>query len=190
MPLADAPSAAPADRHTDCAKAEHRFSPCKERVMTERRYSEADLRRNEDPETVAGAVGSAAGAGAGAGLGMAALGPVGAVVGVLAGAVGGWWAGRGVEQAVEDVDRADNRFRRAHEHAGAARPYDEARHAYQLGYLAGRNSEQAAADFAEVENDLRAAWVQAHIHDPNPVPWEAVRADVRRGFELARNRDS
>lgn len=155
--------------------------------MNDRRFSKRDLERNEDPKVMGGAVGGAAGAGVGAGIGMVALGPVGAIVGMLAGVLGGWWAGQGVQQAVEEVDRADNRFRKAHEHAGATRAYEEVRHAYQLGYLAGRNPQYP--DFSDVEDDLRAAWVQAHIHDPNPVPWEAVRPDASTGFELARRDD-
>jgi phage tail tape-measure protein len=158
--------------------------------MNERKHSDRDLERNEDPETMAGAVGGATGAGFGAAVGMAALGPVGVVVGALAGIAGGWWAGRGIEQAVEDVDRSDNAFRRAHEHARATRPYEETRHAYQLGFLAGRNPDHADGDFSTVEKDLRAAWVQAHVHDERPVPWEDVRGAARDGFELARRRDT
>jgi hypothetical protein len=150
------------------------------------RHSERDLKRNEEPETIAGAVAGAAGAGAGAGLGLATLGPVGAVVGVLAGAAGGWWAGKGVQRGVEDVDRAENRFRRAHEHAGATRPYEEACHGYRLGYLAGRNPDYDALAFSEVEPDLRDAWVEAHIHDRQPIAWEDVRGEARSGFQLAR----
>jgi hypothetical protein len=161
-----------------CHRKEHR--------MSEDRFSARDLKRNEDPQTIARAVGSATGAGVGAGVGLAALGPVGAVVGALAGLAGGWWAGQGVEQAVEEVDRSDNRFRRAHEHAGATRPYEEVRHGYQLGFLAGRNPEHQERSFSEIEEGLRAAWVRAHLHDRAPVPWEEVRASASAGYELAR----
>ncbi|MEX2570898.1 MAG: hypothetical protein WD737_06300 [Gemmatimonadota bacterium] len=154
--------------------------------MTGDRLSEHDQKRNEDPSVAGGAVGGATGAGVGASLGVAALGPLGLVLGALAGAAGGWWAGKGVVESVEDVDRSDNRFRRAHEHAGATRPYEEVRHAYQLGYLAARNPDYSDATFEETEEDLRAAWVQAHVHDPEPVPWEDVRASARTGFDLGR----
>lgn len=154
--------------------------------MNDDRFSKSDLKRNEDPHTIAGAVGGATGIGIGAAVGMAVLGPVGSVVGALAGSVGGWWAGRGIERAVEDVDRADNRLRRAHEHADAKQPYQEVRHGYQLGYLAGLNPDNANSNFDEIEDDLRGAWVQAHIRDKNPVPWEEVRENARRGYELAR----
>ncbi|MGH7504729.1 MAG: hypothetical protein ACRELX_03725 [Longimicrobiales bacterium] len=154
--------------------------------MSDRRFSDRDLERNEDPEKIGGAVIGSTGAGIVGGIGLAALGPLGAIAGALAGAAGGWWAGKGVVRAVDDMDRADNEFRRAHEHAGATRPYDEVRHGYQLGYLAGRNPDYAAVEFSEVENDLRTAWVQAHRQDEHPVRWEDVRADARTGYELAR----
>jgi hypothetical protein len=156
--------------------------------MSDHRLSDRDSEQNEDPEMMAGAVGGATGAGAGAGLGLTILGPLGGVLGALAGAVGGWWTGKGALEAVEDVDRADNQFRRAHEHAGATRPYEEVRHGYQLGYLAGRNPQYADMAFSEIEDDLRGAWVEAHLHDRNPVPWEHVRSNAKSGYELARKK--
>lgn len=156
--------------------------------MADERYSGRDLERNEDPEAVAGAVSGATGAGLGAGLGMAAAGPIGAIVGALAGAAGGWWAGRGAHSALEELDRQEQAFRRAHEHAGATRPYEEVRHGYQLGYLAGRNPRYGEAGFEEAEKDLRAAWVKAHHEDVRPVAWDDVRDSARAGFELARRK--
>ncbi|CAN5874500.1 hypothetical protein BH23GEM9_BH23GEM9_07700 [soil metagenome] len=157
--------------------------------MSDNRLSKRDMERNEDPPVIGGAVGGVTGAAAAGAAGLAVLGPIGAVVGLLAGAAGGWWAGKEVVESVEDVDRADNRFRRAHEHAGATRPYDEARHAYRLGYLAGRNPDYANSDFTAVERDLRSAWVQAHLHDTDPVAWEDIRRDVQAGYDLARDAD-
>jgi hypothetical protein len=156
--------------------------------MSERKFSDKDLQRNEDPEAIAGSVTAAGAAGVGGGIGLAALGPLGGVVGALAGAVGGWWAGKGFQHAIDDMDRSEDRFRRAHDHAGADRPYDEARHGYQLGYLAGRNPQYDGAGFEEVEKDLRAAWVKAHQQDEQPVRWEQIRSDARTGYELARER--
>ena len=156
--------------------------------MTDRRFSEKDLKNNEDPEAIAGAVTAAGGAGVGGAIGLAALGPLGGVVGALAGAVGGWWAGKGFQHAVDDMDRNEDQFRRAHDHAGAARPFEEARHGYQLGYLAGRNPQYDGAAFDDVEKDLRTAWVKAHQQDEQPVRWEEVRSEARTGYDLARER--
>jgi hypothetical protein len=156
--------------------------------MNNDRLSGPDEERNENPDTMAGAIGGAAGAGAIAGLGLAALGPLGGLIGALAGAIGGWWTGQGVLHAVEDVDRAENRFRKAYEHAGARRPYEEVRHGYQLGYLAGLNPQYADLSFADVEKDLRSAWVQAHLEEKNPVSWDEVRSDALTGFDIAREK--
>lgn len=155
--------------------------------MSKRPYTKRDLERNEDPHAIAGSVAGATGASVGAGLGLAVLGPVGAIIGVLAGALGGYWAGQEIQQSAEAMNRSENAFRRAHEHAGANRPYEEVRHGYQLGYLAGKNPRYADGNFAAAEAELRAAWVKAHDEDATPVPWGDVREEARTGFELARN---
>ena len=155
--------------------------------MSDGQFEERDLDRNEDPEQIAGAVTGAGGVGIGGAIGLAALGPVGAVIGALAGAAGGWWLGKGFQGAVHDLDREENRFRRAHEHAGANRPFDEARHGYQLGYLAGRNPRYDSTPFTEAEKELRAAWIEAHKEDDHPVGWDAVRDDAKAGYELGRD---
>ncbi|MGH7448274.1 MAG: hypothetical protein ACRELT_11975 [Longimicrobiales bacterium] len=158
--------------------------------MSDDRSTDRDLKRNEDPESIAGAVMGATGAGTGGAIGFAALGPVGGVIGALAGAVGGWWAGNESQRAIADMDQIENQFRRAHEHAGARRPYQEVRHGYQLGYLAGRNPDHEAMEFQDVEADLRAAWVQAHLNLENAVPWEEVRDNARTGYEIGHRASS
>lgn len=154
--------------------------------MTDERFTDRDMKRNEDPESIASAMGGATGAGTGGAIGFAAGGPIGAMIGVLAGAVGGWWAGSEAHNAIADMDETENRLREAHDHAGARRPFEEVRHGYQLGYLAGRNPEHADDDFQDVETDLRAAWTQAHLNTDDAVSWEEVREEARRGYELGR----
>jgi hypothetical protein len=154
--------------------------------MTDDRFTEKDMKRNEDPESIAGAVGGATGAGTGGAIGFAAGGPIGGMIGALAGAVGGWWAGHEAQGAIANMDESDNRFRQAHEHAGARRPYEEVRHGYQLGYLAGRNPEHTDRNFTDVEDDLRAAWTQAHLNTDDAVSWEDVRDEARTGYDLGR----
>jgi hypothetical protein len=171
--------------HLPRCRASKRRHSGEEDAVTDRGLSKEDRERNEDPEKIGGAVAGATGAGTGAAIGSV-LGPAGTVIGALAGATGGWWAGKGLIGAVEEVDRSDNAFRRAHEHAGARRPYEEDRHGYQLGFLAGRNPDYDAADFDAVEDDLRTAWVKAHLREESPVPWEDVRACAREGFRIAR----
>jgi hypothetical protein len=157
--------------------------------MNDDRFSVDDLKRNENPGQIAGAVGGASGAGVGAGAGVV-FGPLGVVLGALAGAAGGWWAGSELHGAFTEADRSDDAFRRAHEHAGAVRPYAEVRHGYHIGYLAGRNPDHDGASFDTVEPELRAAWVKAHDQDEQPVSWDDVRAAARSGFEVARETGS
>jgi phage tail tape-measure protein len=154
--------------------------------MSDDRFSKEDLERNEDPDSIAGAVSGVSGAALGGGIGMATLGPIGAVAGALAGAVGGWWAGKGMQSALEDMDRADPELRNLHEQTAQGRAWEEVRHAYQLGYLAGRNPGYDGATFDSIEKELRSAWVQAHIEDPDPVSWDDIEEHARSGFEFAR----
>lgn len=155
--------------------------------MDKKRFSKEDLERNEDPQAVAGAISGATAASVGGSVGLAALGPVGGVIGLLAGAVGGWWAGREIQESIDEMDSADARFRSAHAEHDTERPYADVRHAYQIGYLAGRNPQYAGNSFADVEDELRAAWVKAHLQDESAVSWDETRDHAHAGFEAARN---
>jgi phage tail tape-measure protein len=154
--------------------------------MDERRFSKKDLERNEDPQAVAGAISGAAAASIGGSIGMAALGPVGAVVGLLAGAIGGWWAGNEIQESIDEMDSVEKAFRSAHAATANARPYGEVRHAYQVGYLAGRNPQYRGKSFRDVEDELRAAWVKAHLQNPEGASWEESKDHARAGFDVAR----
>jgi hypothetical protein len=150
-----------------------------------------DMKRSSEDEkrdTVAGGVGGIGGMAAGAGAGLT-LGPVGAVLGALAGAAGGWWAGK---QTIETLGGFENDedvyYRRLHQQFAAdARAYDEVRHAYQIGHLAGRNPDYMGSDFDSVEQDLRRAWDEAH---GKAEAWDTVRPYVDRGFAHGRQNDS
>lgn len=144
-------------------------------------------RRTENTEAVGGAIGGMTGGGVAGGLAMGALGPLGGVLAALAGYVGGWWAGSAVVEATEELDDVDDRLRSLHEKGPGEHPWEETRHAYQLGYLAGRNPRWGASDFGAVEEDLRKAWTDAH-DDEAVLPWKAVQGAARRGWELGRER--
>jgi hypothetical protein len=187
-----APVASGSDLRSGLNLAARRRTPARphsagEAAMTDERFADDDLKRNENPERIAGAVGGASGAGVGAGAGVV-FGPLGVVIGALAGAAGGWWASRELHGALTDADRSDDAFRRTHEHAGAARSYDELRHGYHVGYLAGRNPDHDGSEFEAIEPELRSAWVKAHEQDEQPVSWDEVRPAARSGFDVARNR--
>lgn len=164
-----------------------------------------DTRSNLDPRkddgNVAGnligeGVGGASGIAAGAAIGSLG-GPVGTVIGALAGAIGGWWAGRAVSEAASDyTDHDDAHYRDQHirltpspattgaSTAGRTLSYDDARPAYQLGHLAGRNPDYANRTFDEVEGDLRRGWTSdiAAKHGD----WTSVRSHARAAYERGR----
>jgi hypothetical protein len=141
----------------------------------------------EDPGKVTGAVTGAAGAAAGVGLG-ALLGPAGMIVGGLAGAVGGWWAGREVAEAAGDFDdETDAHYRSLHaeQHAGTC-DYDDARCYYQLGHVARRNPDYDGREFDEIEPELRRGWSDGHASDRRFRSWDDVRPFVRTGYSGGR----
>jgi len=144
-----------------------------------------DLRpKEEDAEEVAGGVAGLAAGAAGAAAGAAVLGPIGGVIGALAGGIGGWWAGHQLGEAALDEEE-DESYRRYHEGSMSerGRSYDEVRHAYHLGHLAGRNPEYRDREFDGVEADLRRAWDEAH--GPRE-PWDEVRPYVGAAYERSR----
>ncbi len=138
-------------------------------------------------ETVGGAVGGLGGAAIGAGVGSA-LGPVGTVIGAIAGAVGGWWTGERVtEIATQEYHEHEDYFRRHHKTAArGGRPYESARPAYQLGYVAGRNPDYRGRTFDEVESDLRRGWDRDL--DTNVGEWSTVRPLVSEAFGRGQER--
>jgi hypothetical protein len=95
------------------------------------------------------AVGGISGVLTGAAIGSLG-GPIGTIIGGIAGAVSGWWAGRAISEAAYHASQDDDEFYRGR-HAGSAdapdagRSYDDARPAYHLGHLAGRNPEYQGA---------------------------------------------
>lgn len=144
-----------------------------------------DEPEEEQAERAGGGAGGIVGAGLGAGAGLV-LGPIGAVVGALAGAAGGWWAGKQTVDALASFDeREDEHFRRTHERSDrGTRPYNEVRHAYQLGVLAGRNPDYVGRNFDTVEQDLQRAWDEAHGRGES---WNNVRPYVDEGFTYGRD---
>ena len=131
-------------------------------------------------ETSAGFLGAVGGMSLGA-----AAGPIGLVLGGIAGAVGGWWAGRGIANALSANDDA---YFRAHYDASpdrlAGRSYEDARAAYVIGHLAGRNPDYAGKSFEDVEDDLRKGWTDDVSKQHGQ--WSAVRGFARAAFEHAR----
>ncbi|MEO8192954.1 MAG: hypothetical protein ABI681_03815, partial [Gemmatimonadales bacterium] len=89
-------------------------------------------------------------------------GPIGVIIGGIAGVLGGWWAGRTVvEAATRFTDHDDNNYRQAYESRTdrlADRSYEDVRPAYQLGHIASENPDYNGKSFESIESDLQRGW--------------------------------
>ena len=68
-----------------------------------------DINRPSTADHIGQAAGGITGAVAGAAIGSTA-GPAGIVLGGIAGAIGGWWSGRAIAEAAEDIAERDVHF--------------------------------------------------------------------------------
>jgi hypothetical protein len=152
------------------------------------------VRRGEPPAEQVGGVsdstaasigGAAGGAAVGAAAGTFVFGPLGTIIGALAGVLGGWWAGKGVADASRAItpelgNGYQTHYESSSEHL-ADRSYDSVRHAYLLGYLARRNPDYAGRRFDEIEPELQRGWTQdlwARYGD-----WAGLRGYVRAAYD-------
>ena len=133
-------------------------------------------------EKAAAPAGAAAGALAAGTAGTLIAGPIGTAIGAIAGAVGGWWAGSGVEKNAE-LAPADETYYRTHYEASAPEggTWDRARPAYQLGHAAAANPAYRGRSFAEIEPDLRHGWKPDSPSTPGD--WQSVRDLARCAYE-------
>lgn len=130
------------------------------------KYSDAQraLERAEQKDdglsTPAAAAGGALG---GAAVGTILLGPIGTVIGALAGAVGGGWLGV-IQRNTDEphyTDAHDSAYREhfeSHPNRPADRAFDSVRPAYALGHLAARNPDYRGRGWDAVDADLERAW--------------------------------
>ncbi len=111
------------------------------------------------------AVGGIGGVLAGAAIGSLG-GPVGTLIGGIAGAMGGWWGGRAVTEAASKLTKDDDDYyRNAYESSPnrlADRSYDDVRPAYHLGQVAAHNPDYANKNWNEVQSDLQRGWSGDH----------------------------
>lgn len=149
-------------------------------------YEDRRAREEEDPVKVSEGLGGVTGGALGVGLG-ALLGPAGMLLGGLAGAAGGWWAGRGFAHVSDDLEAEthDEHFRRLHETQYADRcTYDEAQGFYRFGRLASHNPDYAGRPFEDVEPELRRGWQGEGAGRFRT--WEDVRPFVSSGYGYGR----
>lgn len=138
----------------------------------------------DDPaEHLAEAEGSIAGVVGGAAIGSIA-GPLGLLLGGVAGALGGWWVGHTIAEAAKVLTGEDDAHYRRHYAASPDRPadraYEDVRPAYQLGQVAAQNPSFRDRTFDEVEPELRRGWTEdARARHGD---WNAVRGYVHEGY--------
>lgn len=103
------------------------------------------------------------------------------LLGGLALAAGGWWAGKQLLEAWAGFTSEDETHYRAHYEQHPARAtvtYDRARTGYALGHVAARNPAYAGRTFDEVEPEIRGGFTGAHAGG-----YDSVRDFCRYGYE-------
>ena len=109
------------------------------------------------------------------------------LVGGLALAAGGWWAGKQLLEAFNSVGEEDEKDYRTHFESFPNRPdklpYDRARTGYLLGHTAARNPEYQGRTFGEVEPDLRRGFTGESADR-----FDTLREYSRYGYERGASR--
>jgi len=155
-----------------------------------RRTPPLDEDEKQTVDRAAGPLGGASGALVGGAVGTLTLGPLGTAIGAIGGALGGWWAGSAVKDAVPYTPDDERYYR---EHFGGThrvgRPWEAVSPAYHLGHLSAFNPDYSQRSFDEIEPDLRRIWnddLRAKHGE-----WNDVRQYARAAYEHGmRQRDA
>jgi hypothetical protein len=135
------------------------------------------------------AVGGIGGVLAGAAIGSAA-GPIGTILGGVAGAIGGWWSGRAFTEAASKLSTEDDDYYRERFESSptrlADRGYEDVRPAYHLGQIASQNPDYANQEWSEVQADLQRGWNAEHAKQYGD--WSTVSGYASEGFSRGRSR--
>jgi hypothetical protein len=119
-------------------------------------------------------------------------GPIGMVIGALAGAVGGWWATDKITEDTGTYTEDEDRWYRQHyatpEYRLADRSFEDVRPAYAYGHLAARNPAHSGRSFADVQRDLERDW-NAGLGERHG-KWAAASRYAQVGFDRTRSRTS
>jgi hypothetical protein len=109
------------------------------------------------------------------------------LLGGLALAAGGWWAGKQLVTAFNEWGEEDEKEYRTHFESYPSRPatltYDRARTGYALGHVASRNPAYAGRPFEEVEPEIRSGFTGAHAGQ-----YDLLRDFCRYGYERGTTR--
>jgi hypothetical protein len=110
-----------------------------------------------------------------------------ALLGGLALAAGGWWAGKQLHQAFGEMGEEDETDYRTHFESYPARPdtltYDRARTGYTLGHVAARNPGYQGRTFDEVEPEIRRGFTGEYAGQ-----YDTLRDFCRYGYERSATR--
>lgn len=109
------------------------------------------------------------------------------IVGGIALAAGGWWAGRKLYDRLRDISEEEEQECRTYYESHSARttgvPYDRARTVYVVGYAAAGNPEYAGRSFDDVEPHLRSGFSGSRS-----ASYDSLRDFARRGYERGTSR--
>jgi hypothetical protein len=111
-------------------------------------------------------------------------GPLGTVIGKIAGRVGGWWSS--ASEAISELPQEEEQACRVHFEAYTPRTaemtFERALPAYSVGYVAATNPDYRGRPFTEIEPDLR------HGFGNTPDEYDTVRDFTRYGYERGTSR--
>jgi hypothetical protein len=130
------------------------------------------------------AAGTVGGALAGGTAGFLVLGPIGAAIAGIAGALGGWWAGEAATTAASSFTEEEDRAYRTRYESLPDRPadrrYEDVRPAYQLGHVAAHNPSYRGRRFEEIEPELTRIWSEDMRRRYGD--WAGMRGYVRDAY--------
>jgi hypothetical protein len=109
------------------------------------------------------------------------------LLGGLAVAAGGWWAGKQLLEAFNEMGEEDEKEYRTHFETYPSRPatltYDRARTGYALGHVASRNPTYTGRTFDEVEPEIRRGF-----SGEREGQYDLLRDFCRYGYERGTSR--
>lgn len=106
--------------------------------------------------------------------------PLAAIVGAIAGTVGGWWKKAASGSASGFPEHEEQACRAHFATLVTVEPemtYDRARTGYELGYVASRNPDYQGRSFEEIEDDLRQGFAGEHASE-----YDALRDFTRYSY--------
>jgi hypothetical protein len=109
-------------------------------------------------------------------------GVVSAIVGGLAGALGGWWAASTADASSAKLPEAEDEACRVHfatiTPSEPGLTYESARPIYTIGFIAARNPSYQGRTFDEIEPDLRRGFTGEYA-----ARYDSMREYARHGYE-------